>query len=238
MENIDVSGLKRRPDVIKSYFNVKGNITTVNEDVIVVFPERYINRKLVIMGTNVSVVSCYAIIDNNNNYAVCSAPIFQTLSPTNMSDSVMNGVKFKVLYFDKGSVFIPNNKLIVRDSFIYELFDEFFVQGKIPWYINYTDISNLFLEADKYAGSRVGDDPLIYEILTSIISRSKDDKKEYFKNNITEDLQPAYVGLNNPYYSFNNTGARIIGSRFGTGLNVALVEPEKKTSETTDILRS
>ena len=124
---------------------------------------------------------------------------------------------------------------------MYDIFDEFFVQGNVPWYLNYDDLSNIFIESKKYANSNIGSDPLAFEILSSIVTRSSEDKKVYYRHLITSGnnkIKPDYVGLNNPYYSFDNTGAKLIGSRFGAGLNVALVEPEKKTSATSQILRA
>lgn len=239
MEDISVKGLKRNPEVIKSYFNVKGDITTVTDDIMVIFPERYINRKLATIGNVVTCLSMYAILDGQDNYAITNVPIIQTLTPSTIGDCKINGDNYKLLSFDAGSVFLPSNKLIVRDNFIYDIFDEFFVKGKLPWYYNYHDVANMFLESKTYAGSRIGSDPLIFEMLTAIISRLPEDKKVYFRTIAGENnINPVYVGLNNVYYSFDNTAAKIIGSRMGAGINVALVEPEKKSSATADILRS
>lgn len=82
MENLDIKSLKRNPEAISKLFVVKNDITTVTEEVAVIFPERFINAKLCQLGTTVNVLSLYAIVDSNENYAVCSAPIIQTLSPS------------------------------------------------------------------------------------------------------------------------------------------------------------
>ena len=241
MDSLQSSDFKRKPEVIKAAVKVTGNITTAVEPLRIMFASRYINRKLAILDHNIQLLSLYALINNKNEYALVSAPIFQTVTPYTISDTVVDDTVYKVFYFNKGGVIIPNNKLIIRDNFMYDIFDEFFVQGNVPWYLNYDDLSNIFIESKKYANSNIGSDPLAFEILSSIVTRSSKDKKVYYRHLITSGdnkIKPDYVGLNNPYYSFDNTGAKLIGSRFGAGLNVALVEPEKKTSATSQILRA
>lgn len=239
MEQFDISSLKRNSEKISTHFEVKNGITTVKNNVVVIFPEHFINAKLCQLGTTVNVLSLYAIVDEDDNYAVCSAPIIQTLTPSVIKDIGINGVNYKALVFNKDSVFLPNNNLIVRDDIIYNIVDELFIKGFVPWYLNYEDMGNLFIKSKQYTGNGIGNDPLTFEILASIVSRLSSDKKIYYRHKKDNDKSdPEYVGMNNPYYSFNNTGARLIGSRFGAGLNTALVEPETKSSATTEILTS
>ena len=242
METLQINKAVRNTKKIMDKVKVSKEITTALDDLYVIFPERYINRKLAFIDSEISVLSIYAIMDNKNNYAVVNAPIFQTLSPANINTVEVNGDKYKVLEFFKGGVMIPNNTCIIRAEFLYDIFDEFFIKGYIPWFLSYEDISNIFERAQEYSGSNIGSNPLIFEILTSVISRSPRNKKIYMRHLLTEankhKLTPVYVGLNNPYYSFDNTGAKLMGSRFTAGLNVAIVEPETKTSATSEILRS
>lgn len=242
MDNLLINKLKRNPEKIQSLLKVTGDITTALDNLYVIFPERFIDRKLAFIDSEVKVLMCCAILDDSNNYALINAPIFQTLTPSNISNVKCEDDTYKLLSFKANTVIIPNNNTILTDNFMYDVFDEFFIKGKIPWYLNYEDVSNVFLESKKYAGSNIGNNPLIFEMLTSIITRLDKDKKIYLRHILTKEnknkIQSTYIGLNNPYYSFDNTGARLIGSRFGAGLNVALVEPETKTSATTEILRS
>lgn len=239
MESFTVDKLKRNPERIKTLFEVKGNITMVKENIVIVFPERYINRGLANIDTQVSVLSCYAILDDYDNYAITNVPIIQTLTPSNIGDAKINDVNYKVLTFNKDTVFIPNNNMVVRATFLYEIFDEFYIKGKIPWYLDYIDVCSVMLKAKDFADSKIGNNPLSFEVFTSIIARTQSDKQTYYRTIANDkNKNPTYVGLANPYYSFNNTGAKLIGSRLRTGLNTAIVNPEDKSSPTADILRS
>lgn len=238
MEDLDIKQLKRKPELFKTYFKVDKDLTLVNENIIVVFPERYLKCGLAIEGNNITVIGIYAVVDNYNNYCIINTPIFHILSPNLVINIKVGETIYKALFFNKGDIFLTMNRLVVKDNHIYNVFEEFYLKGNIPWFLNYEDIANIFTESKKYTGSNIGNDSITFEMLTSIIGRDPSDKKVYFRHSNTSKNNAVFVGLNNPYFSFNNTGAKLFGSRFGTGLNTALVEPEKKSSLTTDILRS
>lgn len=243
MDKLNTALLKRRPDVFKSYFKRINNITVTNEDIRMLIPERYINKEFIFMGSNTRVLGVYALLDDNNNYCVVTTPIFQDVNPVNITDIMVNNELYKVLHFHKDDVFISNNIMVKSDNFIYDMFDEFYIKGNIPFFLNGDDVSDLFLEADKYAGSNVGRNPLTFEILTAVISRDPKDNAEFIRRKIKKEsdkteLNPVYVGLNNIYYSFDNTAARTIGGYYGSGVVTAIVNPETSPTIVADLLRA
>jgi len=243
MLELDINKLKRNDEIIKSYFKVVGDITLTTKDIKIMFPSRYVNRGLASLGTTVKVLSIYAVIDTENDiYSVCVAPIIQPVLPYNISEITINGDLYTILDFKEGDVVIPNNNLVVSDGFMYELYDEFYIKGNIPWFITYDNVSNLLTETNLYAGSNIGSNMLTFEILAATISRDMYDKDKPYRlsinSNKDKDKQPAYVGLNNIIFSYDTTVAKLVGGYFGYGVTVALVSPEKTTSNISDILRS
>jgi hypothetical protein len=243
MDKLSVHSLKRNPELVKSFFKNVGETVVTTKTIRVLFPERYMNRELVFMGNTIRLLSIYAVLDDENNYAIVCAPIFQELSPNNVTDLLVDDNVYKVLHFDANDVFMPTRVLVKQDSFIYDIFDEFFIKGNIPWFLSYEDVSNLLVESKKYADSNVGNNPLTMEIITSIIARHKDDKTIRIRETIETNLDkakadPVYIGLNNIYYAFDNTGARIIGGYYGYGVTNAIMDPETKTTLVADLLRA
>ena len=241
MESINIERLKRRPDILKSKLLINQKLTMCKEDLYVLFPAKFLDKKLCYVSRVVKVLGMFAIVDYKDNYSVVNAPIFLELSPFAIEDVMINGKVYKKLIFKKDTVIIPNNDHLVTDNFMYDVFEEFFIQGNIPWYLNYDDVGDLLIRAKEYAASKLGDDPTTIEILTSIITRYKEDKKIYFREVIDKPNmkdQMTFIGLNDIFYSFNNTGARLIGGYFGSGLINAMVGPEKTTSKTSEIFRS
>lgn len=239
MDKLNISGLKRNPEIIKSYLKTVRSTVITTEDIRIVFPERYINRGLAIIGNTIKLVSIFAILDNYGNYAVVSAPIFQEVVPFSIHDLDVHGDTYKGLSFNSGDVVLPNTILVKSDNFMYDLFDEFYIKGNIPWYLDYTDVSNILAETKKYAGSNIGNNPLTMEIITSMVAKDPKNKQRYFRQvPDNKNSKPEYVGLSDIYNSYNNTGSRLIGGYFSYGVTTALVSPEKESSTVSKILMS
>lgn len=239
MAAIDISKWKRNPSKIQSYFNTNKDVVTVTADLEVYFPERYITRELAFLDTDVRVISLYCIKDKQDNYAITRAPIFVRLTPSNieeikLEDSLKN---YRVLTFPKGTVYTPNVNCIVRDNFVYNLFDEFYLKGNIPFYLEYTDLPEIFAEAKAYTNTGIGEDLLAYEFISSVVTRVKKDKTKYIRHS-KDKHDTVYVGLNDIYFSYNNTGAKLFGNYLTYGINSAIIDKEEKTSDSTKLLRS
>jgi hypothetical protein len=243
VDSIESRGLNRKPDVIKSYFKNVGDSIVTTKNIKVIFPERFVKTELAFMGSTIRLVGLYSILDEQGNYGVVIAPIFQDLSPYNVGEVAIDDNVYKVLYFNAGDVFMLSKTLVMADEFMYDIFSEFFLKGNIPWYLNYEDVSNVFLESKKYANSNIGNNPLTMEILTSVIARDRENKdiriREMIITNTDKNkIIPSYIGLNNIYYSFDNTGARLIGGYYGDSVVNAIVSPETKSTTVADLLRA
>lgn len=236
MFDLNVKVLKRNPNVISKYFKTSNSIVTTNSDLVVMFPERYLESDLAVVDNTVRTIGIYAILDNKNNYGVVNVPIMQELSPFSIESMSVDNIKYKVLNFKKNTVFMPSSKLVVNADFVYNLFNDFFSSGRVPWFLDYTDVSNMFLESSKYLGNPIGTNLLAFEVMSSVIARDPTNLTKYYRLSKTKD-NPKFVGLDNLYYSFNSTGAKLIGSQLRAGLTNAMLQPETKTSETTNILR-
>jgi len=238
MDVIPIDNLKRNPDIIKKCFKKINSTIICTKDISIVFPERYINKNLANIGSVVKVVSIYAILDGEGNYAIVNKPIFIDLTPTNIKTVEIDGVNYKELIFEKYSTFTTNTNLVMLDKFMFDLFDMFFIQGKVPWYLNYEDVSKIFIESKKYANNNVGENILAFEILTSIIARDKNDKTKYFRKVENKKSKPVFIGLQNIWYTFDNTISKLVGAYFDKGITSALVNKEEKTTKLEEILRA
>jgi len=243
MVEINTSNLKRKPGIIKKYFDKIDKQLVVNSDIRVVYPDRYNNINLSIMGSSTRVVSIFAILDSKNNYAVSNLPIFINLTPSKIDDAMIDGVLYKVLYFDKDTVYTDNVDLMLDNRFLYDLFNEFYIQGKIPWYMGYDDVINIFKYTSKYANSSMGNFPLGSEVLASVIAKSPLDKTKSYRTTIksiedTVKYPPGYVGLMNPFFTFDNTTSKLAGSYYSKGVSSAVVNKEDSSTKIEEILRA
>lgn len=235
--SFDIRGFKRRPEAFKSTFKIKDNSTLTTHRISVLFPERYLGRELASIGVNfVKVLGIYAIVNDNKEYTVINTPIFHELLPESTEIVDIDGKNYVMCGFDKNSVYLSSNDLIVMDSFVYELFAEFFLQGNVPWYLDYTDLVNIFRQSKQFTNTSLGDDLVTWETITSLVTRYSSDKTKYHRQ--TVDKPYSYVGLNDIRYGYDNTGARIIGGYMKEGIVTAIIDKEKETSDTSRILRA
>lgn len=244
--SLDISKLTRDAEKIKKLFKMVGDTTVCTSDITILFPKRFVNKNLCQLDMVTTVIAYYAIIDfKNNTYAIALAPGFQTMKPSSISlYGLGNKSDEKTLYiglgFKKDDVVILNNTLVKDSGCLFHILSELFINGNIPWYMNYEDVSNLLLESKKYTDTNIGNDPAGLEILTSIIARDNRVKpyREYIKSrDEIFSKPPTYVGLNN-VMAYDNTGSKLVGNYFGEGLTSAILEKETHTSDSSKILRS
>lgn len=242
-EIIRIESLKRDPDRIKSYLKIIKTSTVTTQPLRMIFPTRYEEIGLAKIDMVCDVFNVTAILDNEDNYAVVIAPVIGKYLPSRVGYVMVEDEQYTCLYFEEGDTILPNNTMVASDDCIYPMFQEFYIKGKLPWYLNYEDVSNIMLETAKYADSRTGNNPLTIEILTSIMARAKENKQIYYKSTVTkrDDIfkkSPSYIGVSDIRYSYDTTSSKIIGGYFKEGVINAIVAPETETSKVADLLRS
>ncbi len=238
MESLNISGLKRKPEVIAKHFKAVGDATVVTSNLRIIFPERYVARGLAVMGSHVRLLSVYAVLDDDNNYGIVNIPIFINITPTNISEIDIEGKLHVVCHFEKDNIFTTNNTLVIEDDFLYDLFDEFMIQGNIPWYIEYDDIANILHESEKYVARDIGSNPVAMEILASIISKSPEDSKLYYRQSKKVNVRPKYLGLSKSYVYGDSTISKVVGNYYSVGVTSAILNKETETTDIEEILRA
>ena len=165
MVDIDVSKLKRDKDYIKSILSIKNNVLTTKKDIAIFIPARYENKELLMPDVTISTLAVFGIVDMEaNKYAIMNIPTFINLTPFLTDISMIGEYKYMVLFFEKNDVVCENTNLVKKETFIFNIFNEFILNGSIPWFMNEQDIASLLDGAEKYAGSKVGRLPKSMEV--------------------------------------------------------------------------
>jgi len=240
MITLKLDGMKHNPSAIKESLKQIGSVIKTTKPLRVMFPERFISNNLAFMGSSIKLVGCFAIVNEKNEYGVFLIPTFYNLTPFNVSEAEIDGDVNTVLEFEENSVFISNTNIVKTESMYYDIFDEFYTKGKLPWYIGYELAADIFIEAKKFSGSDIGKNPIPYELLAAITSRSRKDKNIQLRHTLKDkkDLSRVVVGLNNIYYSFDNTASKLFGGYYKQGVTAAIVNKETETTAVADILRT
>ena len=243
MKTFDKDKLVKDNNYIKDLIKDNGDIYITKKDLLVVFPQRFVDKEFTILGTQSLVLGIIAIIDPEaNKYAVLKIPGRLEMQPTEIDTMAIDDVPYYSLYFEKGMDFITNKKVIKEGNFLFDMFDNFLIKGKIPWYLEYQDLIDIFTKIGKFTGSKAGSNPLVYEILTAVIARWKEDKKVQFRNYVNqvgkiEKDELTWVGLENIWYSYSSTVNKLAGSYMELGLVSSILDPEKEVSDIEHVLR-
>ncbi len=241
MSNFNRFLLKHNPSEIKKKIAEKGESFFATETLFLIFPKRFLDKNLAYIENKVKLIGIFIIIDENNNYSLTNIPNFLTMEPNSISSITIDDKEYIKLEFKKDSIILSNVNLVMNDDFVFNIFDDFFISGNIPFYLNYEDLLSFFLSVRKYANSSIADNPKGIEILISIITRSKSDRSKYLrqvlksKDELKKDIQ-TYISLSNLTEGYNNSISRLTGSYLKEGMVSVLVDPETKESDINSVL--
>lgn len=231
MTHINTEDLRYDSSRILGLLEEKNGKTYVKETIKIVIPDRYVSRNLAFFNDTVKTVGIYAILDSKGNYCTFILPLFQDIHVSLVEEATFSdGKLYKMLVVEEGNLLLDNT-LVVTDSTIGDISDEFYIKGNIPWFIDYNMLPTIFTESKYYCHNNIGNDRNMFEILTSMLARDSEDKTTYLRHSKNPDPKLAWVGLNNIYTSYKNTGSKLIGSYYGYGVTAAIINPEVEASK-------
>lgn len=244
MDKYFLKDMKRTPGLFKSYLREENNRTFAEKDFSILFPSFYVNRNLARIESKVELLLIIMFLDpETNQYSTLSLPIKQFFVPESIYQVQLNNMDYYKMDFKAGEIVTPNNECVQSSDFIFDIFELFFVLGKIPLYLTYVECGDLLAEAKKYAGSGAGDNVIAMHIITAIISRVLGDENKLYKEVITkaDDLmryQPSYKGLSDPFYGVDSTANAIIGGHLTDNIIGSVMLPEKESNKIANILKA
>lgn len=235
--------MKRDADRIKQVIHEspEGQVITKANCKIQV-PSRFLDRELAIVGEDIYVFGVYALILEDGTYSVCTICAMQKIAPYKVEQVSVGGVKYHEFSFSEGDVVIKDTTLVKNDLLMYNLIDEIYFKGKVPWYINYEDLGKLFNTSRIHANSGINDSLATIELLASIAARNPDNLMEHYCLAV-EDREhlisnpPTFVPLSSVYYSRPGTLHKIAGPYFNDGIISALVSQSDTVDNVERLLR-
>lgn len=206
-------------------------------------PTRFADVGLANIGAENYIYGCFPVITNDNKYSVCNINALVEIDPFKITQTIIEGIDYNVFHFRPGDKIIKTTSIVQRDTLMFDVFNELFFKGKIPWYVGYEDLGKLFDTAKYYADSRVGDIYEVVELLASIVTRVKGDRKTMVRNTVTSKSQVEidkidYVPLQSIFYSVNTTLNKLAGAYFNDGVTSALVDQSSRVGKIESILRA
>ena len=242
---MDISKLSRDPSkVVASLEELPDGRLVTKTGCKIIIPKSFEEKKMATIGIDNFIVGIYAMVVDDAVYAVSMVNAMIEIDPTSTQVIKINGVDHYEFTFIKGSTVIKTLNLVKTDTIVYQIYDELFSKGHIPWYLSYNDLALIFDTAKEHAGANIGQNQEVTELIVSIVARDKKDKTQYFRSTVQSvaDMRvkkPTYIALRNVVYAPTNTLNRLGGSYMATqGVTAALNNPSDRVERMESILRA
>lgn len=217
--------LTRDKDAVSKHITVKEGAYFTDTKTIIEFPKWYQDKDLYVNESVHYLYGIFAIIIGNN-YSVSRIPTVLTTSPVMVTEVEKDGELYINFHYGAGSKILESSKAIMQPYLVYNFFDGYFLQAKIPWYVGYEDLSAIMDNTVPYGGTNLGNNQTSNELLCSFIARQVKDKRLFYR--LDPKGHPAYVDLMDVRYSSLSTVNKLAGNYFNEAMVSALVQKEKK----------
>ena len=235
--------MKHNPTAIAKTMKQVGDTIVVSEDTVVHVPEYFRKKKLYVPDLSkkegvIKVMGSYGIIQGNN-YAKSKAPCFIHLTPSDEKTITRDDMDYIELSFAAGSTFIATLNSVHEKIPYVELFVNYMLNGKVPWYLDYEDVVDTFLDGEYYAGLLLESRPETLELLHSFSERvpGLDDLIRSLQRKNPKRSKIDSIPLSNVAYGASTALTKVTGSYQSAGLDHALVTTTTKLSAAERILR-
>lgn len=212
------------------------------EDCRIQLPERFSTRGLASVSSDVFIFGIYALI-MGDFYCTCNVNAMMRITPSKILTTKVNNDNYLEFHFDKGSVVIANINLVKRDIILFNVVDEIFIKGNVPWYLDYSDLGKLFDSAKEHANSEVGSIPEAIELVASLLARTPEDRSKYYRTSLVTEKDtltkpPEYIPLNSVFYASTNTMNKLAGNYFTQGVISSLATKTETLERFEALLRT
>jgi len=237
MLKLQYSDFKKNTNKLYKLLKDGSESITVDETLYVYYPKRFEEIGLSIITTTVKVLGVFILANEKNEYLYVNIPLILELEPSLIEDVMIEDVLYTRLTLSKGNKLIVSKKVIKDGGFIFTLIDEFCLKGKIPFYVEYDKLAELFLSSGKFNGSKIGNNPAGISTIVSIITRDKKDLKKFIRST-NKDLKKLsrddieFVGLSDVEYGIPTNIGKLTGPYLNDGITSVLVNNDEVQEET------
>lgn len=206
-------------------------------------PARYAEHNLAEIGARTYIVGIFAMVVEDTYFSSSTVNAMMEITPSSMMTVLFDDDEYFEFTFDAGAVICPSLDLVKIATFVYQIYDEFYAKGRVPWFLGYLQMGRLFRTAKKHANSNVGANWEVVELLASINARQSKNRKLYYRTGIRSltDLEtdpPAWIPMRSVQHAAVGTLNKLAGSHFREAVVSALVSPSSRSERVERLLRA
>lgn len=204
-------------------------------------PKRYQYQGLCSPGEDsVHVLGIYGLV-SGDRYATNIVDATVELTPFDDDDEVVDDVEYIVYEFLKGSVVMKTVDLVIINTVVYSIYNEFISSGRVPWFMGFEDLSKIFKSSRRHANVVLADS-VVFELMVSMIMRDPKELSRMYRTIIKSyDFvrvnPPTVVPFNSVIYNTHSTLNKIVGAYFDDSITAATTQRSEKADMIEEILR-
>jgi hypothetical protein len=226
--------LSRDSKAIESKLYIKDDKVYTKEKTIIEFPKWYEDKEFLDIQNVSFLYGIFAILIGDK-YSVSLIPTLISTTPL-MTKEVERDEEVYIQYiYGKDTPIINNTEVVKRELLSAILFDNFFIKGKVPWFIEYEDLIKIMDNLVYYAKSNLGNYNIANELVISFIARNKNNKNLFYRQKLEGD--PEYINMISPFFSTRSTVAKLSSNYFRDSIVSALVQKEEEPTRLENIVR-
>lgn len=238
-----ISQFKRDPAKIKaSFIKDSSGAYITKEECIIYLPKRYIDRGLILLGEENYMVGVFGMFIGEY-YSVSMVNGLINMGAPRLLTETIDEIEYYKAIFPPNSIVIKRDKVVTNNKVPFNLFNDMFSRGYVPFYFNYDDFGQLLNTSKKYAGLGFTENVPVFQLITSLLARAGGTKDKFYRQVIKTysdltDKPPEFVSLYNVNYSASNTLSKLTGSYFTDGIVSSLINPTKNVERIEELLRA
>jgi hypothetical protein len=220
---MDTSKLKHNASAIKNKIKTSKEGVVATEDLTILFPKRFLDKDMASIDATVHYPGIAIIVDSDNNYSKMNIPNKLETEASVIEDVTIDGTTYLSITVTKDTFLFTTLSVVQDTDLLFQLLDEFIMKGNIPFYMEYEDVLNIFLNSREYLDNGIADNHIGFSILVSITARDADNN--YYRTSDKGVLK--YVGLSNPTLGSKHTFTKLTRSHLKKGMVSAINNPEE-----------
>lgn len=225
--------MKRDKDFIQSRLYEKDGKLFCKDKMVVEFPKWYEDKGLASIQ-EVAYVYGIFVMCIGERYSVSVIPTLCAFTPILVSEVERDGVVYTQFVFGKDDPVLDNMKVVKHDILSYNFFETFYMQARVPWYVEYEDLVRVMDNLPKYGKSNLGANFISNELVSSFITRSEKNKKLFYRQG---GGKAVFVDLMSPYYSSLSGINTLAGNYFTQSLTSAIVQKKTRSTKLEELVR-
>lgn len=233
---MNLKQLKRRPSLIHEVWVDKDDRIITKKKCTILVPYNYLEYKMVQVGRKNQVLTvCMVVV--GEEYFVLNGGVWMWITPDRTRQIKTDDGEYMAFDFEAGAIVCPDT-LTVKDSDLTYAMDKYFYgYGRIPCFLNYDDVGNLFTYHNEYGGLRISANNIPFEIVSSVMAHDAKDKFLFYREG-SMDKRPLFVPFKSVMFNTTNTVSKLLGNYLDDGFTSALLSPTDKEEPIETILKA